>query len=273
MLKTTLFTLLLLVAAFPLPAVAQTPNVGDNGVVNGASFVPFGQPGHPTAPGSIVSIFGTNFASAPAGASTVPLSTSLGGVRVFFNGKAAPLFFVSSGQINAQLPWELAGTTASVVVTNSAGSSLAKTIQTNQISPAIFSANQQGNGQGAVLFSNTRILAAPVGIFPGTESRPAKAGDVLTIYCNGLGPVTPSVTDGHNTLDGLRSTTIRPTVTVGGVTVPDIDVLFSGLAPQFVGLNQIDFRLPPGVASGSAIPIRITVAGVESRPDVTIAVQ
>ena len=82
-------------------AFAQAPNVSENGVVNAASFAPFGQPGHATAPGSIVSIFGTNFASSLASASTVPLSTSLGGVSVTFNSVAAPLFFVSSAQINA----------------------------------------------------------------------------------------------------------------------------------------------------------------------------
>jgi uncharacterized protein (TIGR03437 family) len=246
--------------------VAQGPNVNENGVVNAANFA------GPTAPGSIVSIFGTNFASSLAVASTVPLSTSLGGVSVTFNGTPAPLFFVSSMQINAQLPSGLTGTTASVVVTSGSTSSTARTIQINQVSPAIFTLNQQGTGQGAVFHANSLTLAAREGAFaPNLQSRPARAGDVLTIYANGLGPVTPAVQDGRNTLDQLRNTTIRPTVLVGSATVPDADVFFSGLAPEFVALYQINFRMPPGVAAGDAVPIRIRMSGAESSSQVTIA--
>jgi uncharacterized protein (TIGR03437 family) len=265
---------LVLAAVAASVAMAQAPNVSENGVVNAASFARFGEPGHPTAPGSIVSIFGTNLASSLATASTVPLSTSLGGVSVTFNGTAAPLFFVSSGQINAQLPGNLAGTTASVVVTNSGGASTSRTIQINQVSPAIFTLNQQGTGQGAIFFANSLTLAARAGAFaPNFESRPARAGDILTIFVNGLGPVDPPIQDGRNSLDALRSTTNRPTVLIGNLAVPDGDVLFSGLAPQFVALYQINFRMPTGVAANDAAPIRIRIGGVESSSQVTFAVQ
>ena len=245
--------------------MAQGPNVNEGGVVNAATF------SRPSAPGSIVSIFGTNFASALAQASTVPLSTSLGGVSVTFNGVAAPLFFVSAQQINAQLPSGLTGTTASVVVTGAGGPSTARTIEINQVTPSIFTLNQQGTGQGAVFFANSLILAARAGASPPLESRPARAGDILTIYSNGLGPVTPSVADGRNTVDALRNTTIRPTVLVGSTVVLDADILFSGLAPQFVALYQINFRMPTGVAAGDAVPIQIRMSGIDSSAQVTFA--
>ncbi len=253
--------------------MAQGPSVPENSVVNAGSFTPFGQPGHATAPGSIVAIFGTNLASSLAVASTVPLSTSLGGTSVTFNGAPAPLFFVSSGQINAQMPSGLSGTTASVVVTTGAGSSTPRTIQINEFSPAIFTTNQQGTGQGWVLFANSLTAAAPAGSIPGVDSRPARAGEILTIYCNGLGPVDPPVADGNNTLDRLRNTRTRPTVLVGNVPVPDGDILFSGLAPQFVALYQINFRMPSGAPAGDAVPIVIRIGGVDSSSRVTIAVQ
>jgi len=248
--------------------MAQAPSVNEGGVVNAATF------SRPSAPGSIVSIFGTNFASALAQASTVPLSTSLGGVSVTFNGIAAPLFFVSAQQINAQLPAGLPGTTASVVVTRSGGgASIARTIEINQVTPSIFTLNQQGTGQGAVFFANSLILAARAGAFaPNLESRPARVGDILTIYSNGLGPVDPPVADGRNTIDRIRNTTIRPTVLLGSTAVPDGDILFSGLAPQFVALYQINFRMPPGVAAADAVPIRIRMSGIDSSAQVTFAV-
>jgi len=97
-------------------ALAQTPAVSTGGIVNGASFVS----GQPITGGSLVSIFGSNFASAIAGADTIPLSNSLGGVTVrFVNGNTstpAPMLFVNSTQINAQVPWNLvpAGTSQNV---------------------------------------------------------------------------------------------------------------------------------------------------------------
>jgi len=257
----------LLLAALPAAIlVAQAPSVNDGGVVDAASFT------RPTAPGSIVSIFGTNFASALAQGSSVPLSTSLGGVSVSFNGIAAPLFFVSSGQINAQLPSGLTGTTASVVVTSSGGASAARMIQLNQATPGIFTI-PPGGAQGAVFFANTLTLVASVAP-PGfqIEARPARPGDILTIFANGLGPLDTPVQDGRNTLDRLRNTATRPAVTVGGLPVPDGDILFSGLTPQFVALYQINFRMPPGVTPGNAVPIRIRMSGVESAAQVTIAV-
>lgn len=120
--------------------------------------------------------------------------------------------------------------------------------------------------------TNSLVLAAREGAFaPNLQSRPARPGDVLTIYANGLGPVTPPVEDGRNTLDQLRNTTTRPTVPAGSAAVPDADILFSGLAPQFVALYQINFRMHPGVAAGDAAPIRIRIGGAESSSQVTIA--
>src|SRR5438067_7203186 len=100
-------------------ASAQSPNIAAGGVLNGASFAK----GQPIAPGSLITIFGTQLASRTAQADTIPLSTSLGGVTVTFVSDSktikAPLLFVNSGQINAQVPWDIvpSGSTATVNVT------------------------------------------------------------------------------------------------------------------------------------------------------------
>jgi len=265
-----LVTALLIVSlALVGSAVLQAqPSVGDNGVVDAAN--PFN---HTTAPGSIVSIFGTNLAAGTTVASTVPLSSSLGGTSVTFNGIAAPLFFTGMFQINAQLPSGLTGTTASIVVTTASGPSAAKTIQIAPTAPAIFTLNQTGSGQGVVLIANTSTFVAPVGAIAGITSQPAKAGDVLTIYANSLGPVDIPVADGNNTLDALRRTKGTLTIKVGAVDVPPGNILFSGLAPQFVSLYQINFTMPPGVPAGDKTPIQIAIDGVASTGQVTIATQ
>ncbi|MCE5310664.1 MAG: IPT/TIG domain-containing protein, partial [Acidobacteriales bacterium] len=141
----------------------QTPTVAPGGVLNGASFTL----GQPVTPGSLISVFGSNLASAVALADTIPLSTTLGDVRsVTFNNISAPLVFVSPTQINVQLPWEVAASgNATVVVNRTGGSSPPATVQVGPFSPGIFSV-QFGVGQ-AIVFSPQGILAAPVGSIPG----------------------------------------------------------------------------------------------------------
>src|SRR5438876_5231575 len=100
---------LLAIAAFHSGASAQT--ISPNGIVNGASLQP------PVAPGSVISILGTNLAASTAGSSSVPLPTTIVGTSVLVNGTPAPLFFVSPSQINAQLPYEIQPGPATLVVT------------------------------------------------------------------------------------------------------------------------------------------------------------
>jgi uncharacterized protein (TIGR03437 family) len=259
------------------------PILVDNAMVNAASFAPFGAPGHRTAPGSIVSIFGLDFALGLSQAESVPLPLALGGASVKINGVPAPLFFVSPMQINAQLPASLIGNQATVVVTNAFGANPPAMAQIAIYSPAIFTFTQTGGGQGIVTYAavpglpaeEVNALAAPAGL--AGASRPARAGDVLTVWATGLGPVTPAISDGRNSFDPdgfrLRNTTARPTVRIGGAAVPDGNILFSGLAPEFVGLNQVNLIVPAGLASGAAVPIVIEVGGTSSRDDVTIALQ
>ena len=117
------------------------------------------------------------------------------------------------------------------------------------------------------------------------DSRPATAGDFLTIYANGMGPVDPPIADGHDScspaglceLPGstlvLRHTTMTPVIRIGGVEVPAENVLFSGSSPASVGVNEIVFEMPPGVPTGDEVPITIEIGGVVSRDDVTMAVK
>jgi uncharacterized protein (TIGR03437 family) len=80
----------------------------------------------------------------------------------------------------------------------------------------------------------------------------------LAILCTGLDAVDSSIANGANSSDTLRRTTTMPTVLVGGQPV---NVVFSGLSPQFVGVNQINITLPTGTPAGSAVPLQIVVEG------------
>lgn len=262
--KRSLFLLLLAAAAS-----AQTPQVAPGGVLNGASF----DKTQPVSPGSLISIFGSNLAATTATADSIPLSAVLGQVSVTVNGVPAPLngvFHTASGdQINAQLPWNTQTGSAQVVVTNHGVASAPQTLQVGAVSPGIFSVNF-GVGQ-AIAINPDGSLAAPTGSIPGLSTKPARIGDSggLIILATGLGAVTPSIDSGANATDTLRTTVTTPVVLVGGVAA---QVLFSGLSPQFVGVNQINILLAPGTPTGNNVPLQIQAGGLTSTSQVTISV-
>jgi uncharacterized protein (TIGR03437 family) len=246
---------------------AQGPSISAGGVVNGATF----EQGRAIAVGSLVSIFGTNLGSRMAEADSIPLSTAMAGVTVNFVTPtatiAAPLLVVMPSQINLQVPWDAVpqGTTGTVnvVVVRDGVSSPAMPVSVGSYSPGVFT-----SGGRAVAVNVDGTLAWPTGAVQGAASRPAKIGDVITIYATGLGPVDSPIANGQNSLDRLRHTAVAPTVLIGGITAP---IHFAGLSPQFVGVNQLNVVVPD-VAPGDALPLQIQIGGITSPERYTIAV-
>jgi uncharacterized protein (TIGR03437 family) len=245
------------------------PAIANGGILNGASFAK----GQAVAAGSLVSIFGTNLSTTTASASSVPLSTSLGGVSVTFNNIASPLIFVSHSaangdQINAQVPYELAGSSSAQVVVNDGTASAPQTVQLAAQAPGIFFI---GNGQ-AVAYGNTDFaFAAPTGSIPGVAAHPAKIQDpqTLVILTTGLGAVDPAIATGAGDPTTVHKTTATPVVTVGGVNA---QVVFSGIAPGFPGVYQINIIVPAGAPTGNAVPLQIQMGGITTSNQITIAV-
>ena len=247
--------------------VGTLPQVNRNATLNAASYHRY----VPLAPGSLVSVFGTNLGTSTESASTTPLPTSLADVRARLGGKEMPLVFANSGQVNAQVPTDLApGTTASLVVTVRGVAAAPDQVTLADAQPGIFALNSAGTGQGAVQISNTPIFAAPQGSVPGSQARPANRGEYITIYCTGLGATEPPVASGM-AAPGSPPATVKTAVTVsiGGIQVP---AAFAGLSPGFVGLYQVNIPVPSGVQPGDAVPLVITQAGVNSNT-VTVAVR
>lgn len=259
---------------------AQAPSVFDGGVVNGASFAQ----GQPVAPGSLVSIFGSRFATSLLLADSIPLAVQLADVSVTFNNIPAPLIAVipegpsNPAQINAQLPWNVLppGQTegmATVVVRRGSAASESKQVVIGPFSPGIFAVNF-GVGP-AIAWFETRDeklgkLAAAPGSIPGLTTFRARAGDLLSLLATGLGEVDPPVATGNNSMDQLRWTKTKPEVLVGGVAA---EVQFWGLSPQFVGVNQVVFTIPANAPKGDAVPLQLRVGGMTSTDKVTIAIE
>ncbi|MBI3934029.1 MAG: S8 family serine peptidase [Acidobacteria bacterium] len=235
------------------------PTISTNGVVNAASFVS-GPPR--VAAGSLVSIFGNQMTDgATASAASIPLPTSLAGIRVLIGGEEAPLLFVSPSQINAQVPQEVAGrafTTVQVLLNGV--TSAAALLTLGPTGPGIFAVNQAGTGRGAVLHSVSHREV--------TSSDPAKPGEILEVYANGLGATTPAVATGQAASSNPLSTvTILPLATLGNIPAT---VHFAGLAPSFVALYQVNIEVPANASVGD-VPLFLISNGVPSNP-VTVSI-
>jgi len=234
-------------------AGAQAPLISSGGVVNAASFAAQA----PLAPGSLVSLFGTNLAAQGA-ASSLPLPASLGGSSVQLGNTTMPLLFTSGGQVNAIVPYGMSvNTTQQVIALRGSSISVPEPITVAAAAPGVFTSD----GQQAIAFDGANLVSA---------SNPAKAGDTLVIYCTGLGEVSPSIVAGAAApLSPLFNTVNTVTATMGGIAA---SVQFAGLTPGFAGLYQVNAVVPAGIAPGNQLALVLTAAGQSSAP-VTIAVR
>jgi uncharacterized protein (TIGR03437 family) len=263
-----------LAALLPLTlvsAIAQTPSITPGGVVNSVTYAQ----GQPVSQGSLVAIFGSQLAAATAVAATIPLATALSSVAVTFDGIAAPISFVSSGQVNVQVPWEVLGGgngTSQVVVTNNGQKSNPQAVSIGGASPGVYAT---ADGHAIAIDAqdpNSQrygAIAAPPGSIPGLTTFPAQVGDLLIVYATGLGAVDNPATTGNNSVDKLRTAVNPPTVLIGGAKA---NVAFAGLAPQYVGVYQLNVFVPQ-VSPGNSVPIQIQLGGITSPVTTNIAVQ
>jgi uncharacterized protein (TIGR03437 family) len=223
---------------------------------NAASFT-----GSSLAGESIVAAFGSGLATGTAAATTLPLPTTLAGTRVTLRDRtgterAAPLFFVSPGQINFQIPPGTAAGTANLTITSGDGSIAAGTAQVVSVAPGMFSANSDGQGvasgvalrikaDGSQSFEpisqfdagQNRFVAAPIDLGPDTDQV------FLILFGTGV---------------RMRGSLASVTASVGG---ENAEVLFASAQGDFVGLDQINLRVPRSLAGRGQVEIRLTVEG------------
>jgi uncharacterized protein (TIGR03437 family) len=242
--------------------VLPAPVTFDTSVVSTATFIPAPSP---VAPGSIATVFGVYVNDG----SLVPftffdqnsrLTTRLGDASVTLNGIPAPMLFSFPGQLAIQIPYEMEGqSTATLRVTVAGQTGAPSTVRLDSVVPGVFTLNQSGGGAAAVLHQD--------GVTVVTSQNPARPGEIVVLYATGLGAVTPPLATGAPS-EGNR-TVAATTVSVGGVASPQID--YSGVSPGYVGLYQVNFRIPPNAPTGSTQPLVLNVGGKNANP-VTIAV-
>jgi uncharacterized protein (TIGR03437 family) len=178
-------------------------------------------------PGGIATIFGSNLSG-----SARP--------EVLVNGAVVQTFYADPRQINFLVP-DIAADAANVIVRTAAGASEAIRVPLTTVQPGVFF--DIASGFGAILVSGTAQV---------TQQRPVAAGEIIEIYATGLGSVRAGAS-------GTRETLARPQVTIAGAPA---EVLFSGLAPGFEGLYQVNVRVP--AVAGGTQPLRISLSGSAS---------
>jgi len=249
-------------------SAAGIPTISQGGIVNIGNF----QPG-PEAIGDIVAVFGdqfTNLASAfTVNPSPPPLQTTLGNVQVLVNGSPAPLYYVSRQQINFQMPYETSVAqiaTVQIVNTGTAGNIRSVQAETSNPHILVWAPAQASGGYGIIVNADDNTLSLPAtdtGL--GRSTRPSRPGDVITIYCTGLGQTTPSAQDGQAASSSPLMNTAPVTVAFssGGAPVT-AKSSFAGLTPTLVGLYQVNVTIPSNVPTGTSVSLSITLGASTS---------
>ena len=236
------------------------PAIG--GIVNAAGFAA----GRPVAPGSLISIFGANLSEFPGSASSLPLPIALKHTSVSFDfpeegiSVPGPLIFASRNQLNVQVPWELAGLNfafAKVRIEDSA--SFVFEVPLADHAPGIFEFDLGGTRYGVVTHGDGNVV---------TAQNPTRPGETVVVYGTGFGPVDSPQENGLAAANQLTRTRRLPEVRVAG---QQGTVSFSGLTPGFVGLYQINAKMPASLPSGSR-QMMVIANGIESN-SVAVAIQ
>jgi uncharacterized protein (TIGR03437 family) len=241
------------------------------GVVNNATFAG----GDPLGRGTIAAVFGEQFIySDPVAASSLPLGTTLGGVRVLVNGAPAPVYFVSYGQINFQVPYEATVGTATIVVEANGLRSNGVTVPVANRAPRML---RLGIGEYGIFVNQDGTFPLPRTSVLGAAGRPARAGDTLVMYAIGLGPTSPTVANGTAAPSNpLAVIAPMPVLQFGRTSISEsdsTDPLFVGLTPGFVGLYQINVTIPSTVEKGPNVPVFLNMGGNVFSNTVELAIE
>ena len=216
----------------------------------------------PVAPGGLITVYGNQMSPVNAATSTIPLPTALGNSCLVVDGIPVPLLFVSSGQVNAQLPFNISGTaTLSVHTPGGVSNNFNFPVQT--AAPSVFLSGTAGpeTGLATIVRADNNQLVTP--------TNPLHPKDTVIIYLTGMGATTPQVNAGMpGPSSPLASVTVAPSVTLGGAA---LNVLYAGLVPGEVGVYQINATVPAtGVPDGLTIPLVITQGGASTTLSVRV---
>jgi uncharacterized protein (TIGR03437 family) len=236
--------------------------IGTAASVSGASYFRAGD----LAADSIVSAFGTNLATTTQVAPTIPLPTALAGTTVTVRDnlgvtRLAPLFYVSPDQVNYQIPNGTANGVATVLINSPSGTTLTGTVNITAVAPGLFAANANGQGLAAAVVQRNRangtVSYEPAARLDTTLNRyvpvPLELGAesdqvFLLLYGTGF---------------RFRSALSNVSATVGGEAA---QVLYAGIAPGFIGLDQANVRLNRSLIGRGDVEVTFIVDGKAANP-------
>ncbi len=204
------------------------PSLSPNGTLNNLNPAP----GAAVAPGTVAQVFGGGLTPSTTIPGLLPLPTLFQGTSVLVGAYLAPLYSLSDGQLDVQVPTELTPNRQySILVSNGAAFTLPDTLTTTDVSPGLLNFAQHAD------FSTI------------SATSPATAGETIILYLVGMGATNPAIASGAASPSPPANVTNPPAVTINGQSA---SVSFAGLTPGLVGLYQINVQVPAGTASGSA---------------------
>jgi uncharacterized protein (TIGR03437 family) len=226
--------------------LAPAPRLPAGSVVNSATFKPS------MAPGGLVSIFGFALATEEQGTVALPLPGELASATVSVAGARAPLLYVSATQINAQLPFAFQGRQTLTVTTPNGSAQME--IDVAPTAPAVFTVYPPQGAVAAVVHTSGALVSA---------GAPAAPGETVSVYLTGLGWVQGGVQEGQAApVFPLARTVATVEAMLAGRALA---TAYSGLAPGFAGLYQVNVKIPEDATSGS-YALRVVADGVSSDP-------
>jgi uncharacterized protein (TIGR03437 family) len=215
----------------------------------------------PVAPGGLISIYGQQMSAVNLATSEIPLPTALAESCLTVNGVAVPVLFVSSQQINGQLPFNVDGN-AQMTLRTPGGISDNFNFSILAAAPSIFR-----TGSAGPLTGLATVTRADNGEFI-TPTNPVHPGDSIVVWATGLGRTSPPIDSGMPApADPLAGAVIQPRIQLGGV---DLDIQYAGLVPGSVGLYQINANVPKSVPLGLSLPLLISQGGSTTSIDVRV---
>ena len=243
----------------PASGGGTSPLIRPNGVITASAF----GGASAIAPGTFIEIYGQNLAGTTRSWQASDFTgnaapTSLDGVSVRINGLPAFVSYVSPSQVNALVPSAIAPGTAVVTVQNGSQISNSYTATVNALEPGLLTFPLAANASGlyvVAIFPDYTTYVLPPGVNTGVSSRRAKAGDVITLYGIGFGPLVPDVPAGNI---AKQANSLQASVEVRFDGHPG-QVAYAGSAPGFVGLYQLNVVVPDGVVATGSYDDRVVV--------------
>jgi uncharacterized protein (TIGR03437 family) len=230
-------------------------------VLNSASGM-----GGAVAPGELVVIYGSGLGPPQLAGSVInssgKLSKNVAGTSVLFNGVAAPLVYVRADQVAAIVPNAVAGhPNVTVQAQFQEASTAAVSLPVVRTMPGLFTLDQSGHGQGAILNEDGTI---------NRFDNPAPHGSIVVLFGTGQGLTSPDFPEDEIASDPLPEPVDPVTVTIGG---KQAEILYAGAAPGLAGVMQINIRLPRGIDTSNSVPVSVKIGASSSQLGVTLSLR